>query len=129
MKIADLQEFKKAPASGQLLAYTRQQVIFHTYTSCEVVKDELKDENLLELHMFDDSREYRAIESNSKRCSGAIEWVAEDTLYEDMETYCEETMLENGKGTLTVCNYVTFDEHGMAKISDYRLMMGGKHNE
>ena len=45
-------------------------------------------------------------------------------LYGDV--YLEECQLEREKGTIKVMNHIDYDENGMIRIDDYRLVMGGK---
>lgn len=65
----DLEPKGKAPESGWILAYTRKKVIFHTYENLSALEEELNGEELLELHLFDDEKEYRCLATRSKRFS------------------------------------------------------------
>lgn len=137
MVIGKLTKIKSAPAAGQLLAYTRKQVICRPYSSIEEVKNDLEGEELLELHMFDDNCEYRAIMTESSRYpEGIIEHVADfaytgscapdssNKIYGDV--YREDCQLEQGQGILTVLSHLHYDENGMILVDDYRLVAGGR---
>ena len=125
MKIEDLSRIEEAPERGQILAYTRKKVVFETYDSKEKVKQLLDGEDVVELHLFDNQKEYRSIVSESKRYEmGMIECV-ESFPEEDETVYKEECLLENGSGSLIVLNHIQYDENGMAQVDTYRLMMGG----
>lgn len=77
---------------------------------------------ILELHLFDDKKEYRSITSESSRHKdGVIEHVA-DFAYDEDTVYKETPVLEKG-GTITVLNHLSYDKNGMASIDDYRLTM------
>ena len=129
MKIEDLKRIGEAPERGQILAYTRKKVVFESYDGIEKVKQLLEGEDIVELHLFDDQKEYRSIVSESKRYeTGMIECV-ESFPEEDESVYKEECILENGRGSLIVLNHIKYDENGMAQVDTYRLMMGGNGNE
>lgn len=130
MKYSDLNIEKKAPHSGQLLAYTRTQVLFEKYTDLNKAKELLDGQELLEVHMFNKEKEYRAVATRGKRkfenCNdGVIEYVA-DFAYNEKEVYKETVLLDNkykAYGSITVLNHIDYDELGMAKFDDYRLIM------
>ena len=151
-KIRNRIAFQEVPASGYVLAYTRKEVIFKKYTSIEELdtifqktdcieikkNDKLLAQEILEIHLFDKEKEYRAIASKSKRkilnedlC--AIEHIAKIDEEDDETVYKERIMLEptfvesedGAAGRyITVYNRISY-EHGMAKIYDYRLAMEG----
>lgn len=129
MRIEMLKEIENAPQSGQMLAYFRKTgVLFERYETLENVLNKLKEaeaaDTLLELHLFDTSKEYRTILSKSKlRENGCIEYVS-DFVDEDTAVYKEVVELEHGKGMMTVLNHIRYEENGMAVIDDYRLVMG-----
>ncbi len=130
---------EEAPESGQMLAYTRKKVIFEAYAKKEDVEKMLGDEELLELHLFDNEKEYRSVASRSKRFKmGKIETVVQFCGDEDDENgsvYCEETLLDNEnmnngteKSILKVLNHISYRENGMTVVDNYRLCMGGGKN-
>ncbi len=136
-----------------MIAYTREKVFFQKYGSIEELdslfgvkenaveqgmKDLLSDE-ILEIHLFDSKREYRAVSSDSRRdivaedlC--AIEHLADFGTENKDEVYEERIMIEpifkkaeNGitNDFIIVYNHISYNEQGMAKVDDYRLAMEG----
>lgn len=152
------------PEQGYLLAYTVEQVIFRKYHSLDELDvifkkadaiDGIKDngaaqKDILEIHLFNREKEYRALASKSKRnilsadlC--AIEHIA-DFKNTDLSSdagsgkknresvYIEKIQLEQAfikpeygirKEYITVLNHISYNEDGMAKVDDYRLVMEG----
>lgn len=118
----DLKLTDQAPRSGQMLVYLRNEVLFQPYTSLAQVQEIVGPGPILELHLFDDKKEYRSITSESSRHKdGVIEHVA-DFAYDEDTVYKETPILEKG-GTITVLNHLSYDKNGMASIDDYRLTM------
>ncbi len=133
MKWSDLEKIGEAPSAGQMLAYTRKSVIFQDYGDIGEVEQKVSGAELLEIHLFDDNKEYRAVSTRSKRFKdGVIETVA-DFCETQEETYKEVVLLEDGQKTMTVLNHLFYDNEGpdatgMAVIDNYRLKMGGQSN-
>lgn len=140
MKYTDLTTVMKAPKCGQMLAYTREKVIFQPYSNLEEVGQMLADTEILELHLFNRQKEYRSIASCSSRHEGGkIEVVADFPAEKESDVYKETVMLEKKFGTkITVLNHIHYnskdsdmedsDNHyrkynGMAYIDNYRLRM------
>lgn len=131
MHYIDLKRVTEAPKRGQMLAYTRTQVIFQSYADLDEVKQILEDAEILELHLFDDGKEYRSIASRSPRFKdGVIETVVNGEADNENNIYSETVASEEEYGTaITVLNHIHYDEKsGMADIDNYRLKMGGDHN-
>lgn len=135
MDITKLTRIKEAPTEGTYLIYTRSAVLFEDYSDISVVEDILKNNDILEVHLFDDSKEYRMLKSESKRfANGIIEHIVtsdeektEEDDNEHIDVYVDKTLIHNGSGRiLNVYNRVAYNENGMAKIDDYRLAMGGR---
>lgn len=132
----NLEKIAEAPEKGHILAYLRNEVKFEEYDSRnEIIKrmETLASEkNLLELHLFDENKEYRAILSREEK--GYIEHIA-DFADEEDTTYKEEWISDAGENkNITIINRITFDAQGIAQISDYRMMVkgggdGGKEKE
>lgn len=126
MKIQDLKRIAEAPEHGQLMAYTRTEILFHPYGNKEEVVKELENENLLELHLFDQNKEYRCIVTESRRYpDGVIEYVSDFPDLEDQSVFREKILTGHGYSPdyITVLNHVTYNEkNGMAEIDDYRLI-------
>ena len=80
---------------------------------------------LLELHLFDDTTEYRIIRSEH----GEIEIVISDENMPHDDIYCEKiyTLKENDEQSeeqdscVEVVNYLTYDENDLLLIRNYRL--------
>lgn len=141
------------PNHGYIIAYTRKKVIFQKYDSLEgldvlfgeiddmgdmTADDQLSGE-LLEVHLFDEEKEYRVVATDSKRNFPdkelhAIEHLADFDIENGSEIYKEKIMLEPAfrklskgikKDYIMVYNHISYDEQGMAKVDDYRLVMEG----
>lgn len=126
MRIQDLKRWKEAPESGMMLAYTRKNVIYRQYRRLEEAANALSGQELLEIHLFNDLKEYRSIVTRSPRYpDGVIEAVI-DFPKEDKRSVFEETAyLENGRGTITVLNHLKYsDANGMMTVDNYRLKRG-----
>ena len=130
MNINDLIRIEEAPSSGYMIAYTRREVFFEEYAAINKAKERLNDMDILELHLFDQSKEYRALLTESSRFNGsAIEYVA-DFPNDGQDVYVEECFIEKRfsgfeNNNLSILNHINFDDNGMAVIDDYRLIMGG----
>lgn len=131
MEWQGLKRKAEAPKKGWVLAYTRKKVIFHPYETWEALEPELADVELLELHLFDQEKEYRCLSTRSKRFpEGVIETVADfreqdlDRQDDNTEVYAEHIRLLWGGAEITVLNHVSYDKtNGMAIIDNYRLRM------
>lgn len=139
MTYQNLKRSNEAPESGQLLAYTRKKVYFQPYDSLFDVAALLQNETLLELHLFDQDKEYRAIVTRSRRfADGIIETIADFSEKEADAIYKEKIRLfkENSykakpadnveHSFITVLNHISYGKNGMAYVDNYRLQMGGK---
>lgn len=125
-------EWNQAPVKGYCLAYCRRKVFFEPYSDIEEVEKICTEESgeLLELHLFDSNREFRAVATESARFqTGMICHIAE--FPENSDVYREDTELEkvvssrqNRVERLTVLNHLCFRE-GMAYVDDYRLCVEG----
>lgn len=131
MKMTDLNKINEAPERGQMLTYTREKVFFEPYSSIESVREKFAEQKLLEIHLFDQNREYRALASESVRYrDGYVDTVSDFDRDEKDESgadavYAESVLLENG-GRITVLNHLRYDEEtGMAYVDDYRMVMEG----
>lgn len=120
-KLARVQE---APEQGWMLAYFRKEILLDKYSSREDVRKHIENRELLELHLFDPHKEYRAISSQSRRYpAGVVEAIADFKLDQDA-TYVEECYLEAKFGKkIRICNHLNYDENGMLEIDNYRLVL------
>lgn len=112
-----------APDKGWMLVYFRDEVLFKRYSSKEYVKNALGDRDILEIHLFDDETEYRAISSESSRFKrGVIEHVAR--FKNDADVYAAKSLPvadTDGVNSITVLNHLDYNEWGMSFVDDYRL--------
>ena len=139
MRLSDLHKLREpgpggAPSHGQMLIYTRDKVFFQSYSTIDEVENAVGEcSDILELHLFDSTKEYRALSSTSYRAkssAGIIEYIA-DFPYAEANVFAENQMLEmsadfgNPGGIIRVLNHISYDESGMAAVDDYRMVMGG----
>lgn len=130
----ELVKTDEAPEKGFVLAYTRQNVIFQEYMEKNVIENILEGKELLEIHLFNRHKEYRAVVTTGKRKFGkadmAIEHIADfgavDT--DEYSVYEDNVLLENdfksqNYGSIKILNKVVFDDNGMASVDDYRLVI------
>ncbi|MFG6321981.1 MAG: hypothetical protein K1W41_10730 [Lachnospiraceae bacterium] len=122
-----LTRVNEAPEQGCVLAYLRKRVLFEQYGSLEEVREYIGQDELLELHLFDCQKEYRAIASQSRRYpSGVVETVADFGLDNDAayieDIYLEEKYKKFGD-KIRICNHLQYDEKGMLEVDNYRLML------
>lgn len=89
--------------------------------------EQADEEDLLELHMFNETEEYRVINS---RVNGRMTLLICDdhVVYDDC--YIEEVFAAGGdnseiqdniKQTVRIVNYITYDKNDLLKIQAYRL--------
>lgn len=126
--------FENAPEKGLLLAYFRRKVVFESYVleSGVLKADEYNKydfADLLELHMFDEKKEFRVILSRRKNDFIIKEITACEGNKNNTKDYIdEEIVLKDSKDkglpeTIMVRNYISYDENGMATIDNFQLMM------
>ena len=134
MKIIELKKAAAAPESGMALIMTRSMVIYKPYSCLADVDKLLEGQEILEIHLFNQYREYRCLKSESRRFSktnGFIEHIA-DFKEDPISVYRETVLLDNkskessGKECITILNHIAYDDDpqigsGMAFIDDYRL--------
>ena len=131
MRWDDLKKRNKAPQYGQMLVYTREKVIFCAYENLDHVKKEVEEKDLLEIHLFDEEREYRGIVTRSRRFEGGIiETIVTDETEQGKDKYEEPVLLldDEPHNMVTVVNYIKYDDQGeeatgMASIDNYRLKL------
>ena len=119
----NLNRTNEAPSSGRMLVYLKTKVLFDEYQTLDDVAMTLAGHEILEIHLFDQFKEYRALLSESRRFKeGFIEHIADFDISDEASFYAENVLLEDGK-MLTVLNHISYDDNGMAFIDDYRLKM------
>ena len=120
--------FKEAPDSGHYLIYTGNKVEFKSYSSIAGFFSSIDDEcDILEIHLFNQEKEYRAIASESA-VYNKHQFVEHVAKFPDgkEDVYSETCYLENG-GKITVLNHIGYgkdsdgNENGMIFVDDYRL--------
>ena len=116
--------FNKAPKKGLVLAYFRDGIVFKPYDleqfdgENDIILGHHKEE-LLELHMFDEEQEFRAVYSLSRN-----QYIPNDIVSESSEDVIEEkVLLLEGEVTdkIIVRNYLDYDDYGMVKVCGYQL--------
>lgn len=113
---------KKVPESGMVYAVYQDRVEYKAYRSLtEVLARENLTEGLLELHLFDEHKEYRFIK---KRKGFISKLICDDDPEEEKNIYEEQIYTEDNEGKegqVCVVNYMTFDEDDLLQIEKYRL--------
>lgn len=122
-------DISAAPKKGLMLAYYRKKrIVFREYDLEKEglerlpVKEEEGGE-LLELHLFDADREFRAVRTEAGEggyivCRDISDSPGVRSVEE--EVYLEEDFRETAE-TLRIVNYIKDRENGMIQISNYRL--------
>lgn len=127
-----LKEIDKAPESGHMLIYTRDGMIFKPYENRNDLVKEIEGKGILEIHLFDKVKEYRAVFSTSKSRTEESVYIEHIAKFDINETdddipavFSETAFLEDEMGqSITVLNHISFDKDtGMAYVDDYRLWM------
>ena len=107
MRIADLKKIvNEAPRSGHV-------------NRLEDVISELAEQELLEVHLFDKQKEYRAVKSESHRFkNGVIECMVDFS----NNQYVFKAKIEKSEKKISTICHINYDpENGMAFIDNYRL--------
>ena len=123
LKNLGLEKIKNAPSTGYILAYCKKGVLFRIYD--DTVNNfrepqDWEDGELLELHIFNEKKEYRAVFSEERQ--KYIEAIIQEQNDEGVEFVKVENMfLKNSSKKLKVVNYITYDENDMIVINNYRL--------
>lgn len=113
------------PEQGILYALYTDKVKYEKYKKEELLEDPYLAEKLLELHLFDDTREYRYIKTRR----GEMETLIIDETVEHQDIYTEKILTLGNKkekpdkdsGFVEVVNYITYDENDLMRIGNYRL--------
>jgi hypothetical protein len=123
MQWDELKRTGEAPKSGKMLIYTRKEVIFESYLSPDEVRARVNGQTLLEVHLFDEEKEYRALSSQSRRFpEHFIENVFEAKEKTEDSVLNQNILLEQG-GSILVRNYISYnDTLGTAVIDNYQLV-------
>ena len=123
MRITEL-DLNNAPERGHILAYSAKKVNFERYSSLSAICEKYANEELLELHLFDNDKELRFLSARSpKAVDGVIRALADFPEDDDDHIYRDQALLEEGRGRICVLNHIRYDENGMAVIDNYRLQV------
>ena len=118
-------DFSKIPEKGTMYALYMDKMVYRRYNREELQEDTALTEKLLELHLFDETMEYRYI----KKRIGEIEVLISDDTVEHQDLYTEKIITLGNKkekpdrdsGCVEVVNYITYDENDLMRIENYRL--------
>ena len=122
-----LERKEEAPEKGRALIYTRMEdVIWKRYNNIEEVEKWIDGKEVLEIHLFNNEKEYRALAAKSKRFpDGFLENCFNYSGEPDKNIYREKICLEDGR-TIEVINHLKYDENsGMATVDGYQLLDAG----
>lgn len=122
-----------APEQGMALIYFQTSLYCGKYKreaeSIDLGKENV-EERILEIHLFDESTEYRAVYSQEKE-----EYI--EAVIRDDNQICDEIIKEEsylldeyrkdfGNEKMGTANYMTYDEDDMLKLINYRLYIPEK---
>lgn len=117
-------ELLKAPERGILYALYTDRMEYRPYEREDLLlKEKDLQKNLLELHLFDEKKEYRFI----KKRKGELEVVVCDERKDYDDLYIEKIFTQedekekNHASCIEVVNYLVYDENDLLKIKNYRL--------
>lgn len=117
-------ELLKAPERGMLYALYTDRMEYRPYEREDLLlKEKDLQKNLLELHLFDEKKEYRFI----KKRKGELEVVVGDEGRNYDDLYIEKIFTQkdekekNHASCIEVVNYLVYDENDLLKIKNYRL--------
>ena len=117
-------ELLKAPERGMLYALYTDRMEYRPYEREDLLlKEKDLQKNLLELHLFDEKKEYRFI----KKRKGELEVVVCDERKDYEDLYIEKIFTQedekekNHASCIEVVNYLVYDENDLLKIKNYRL--------
>lgn len=117
--IKEIKELQ-APESGTMYAVYQTHIEYKTYNSLQDIIDrENWTDGLLELHLFDEKKEYRYIQKRKGFISKIIDDSKNNFSYDDI--YEEHIYVMESKRQVAVVNYITFDEDDLLHIDNYRL--------
>lgn len=115
----------QAPTKGMIYALYTDRVVYEQYEKEKLPSEDVLKENLLELHLFDDMKEYRYI----KKRNGIVEVCVEDQMIPHDDIYTEriftmgktEEAVGENESCIEVVNYIIYDENDLITIPNYRL--------
>lgn len=104
-----------APQQGIMYALYTDRVEYKKYNLQELSEESLA-KNLLELHLFNETKEYRYVKTRR----GEMETRISDGTVPHEDCYTER-IFDWDKGKVEVVNYITYDENDLMRIDNYRL--------
>ncbi len=118
-----------APDKGVLYALYTDRMEYKHYIKAQLPAEEVITQQLLELHLFDEEKEYRYINKRKGQIELCIEdeRVAHDDIYEetvytlDLAQGLEHITSDTANNKVGLVNYITYDENDLMVISNYRL--------
>lgn len=113
------EKFNEAPEKGIVYAlYSDRAVVFKKYNSLS--EKDYESDSLLELHLFDDKKEYRYVKAKNK----PIEVVIDDSI-DHADTYEEKIDVDENMNSeikkIKAVNYIDYTEDDLLTIKNYRL--------
>lgn len=113
------------PEQGIMYALYVDRVVYQKYSRDKLLQNKNLQNKLLELHLFDETKEYRYIKARN----GEIETVISDDTVEHQDQYTERIFAladkkenpDENSGRIEVINYITYDEDDLMRIQNYRL--------
>ena len=123
--------FQNIPEAGMILAYTSKKVVFCKYSNIDDLDTIIGDNDLLELHLFNDTKEFRCLKTDSPRFKqGLIAYIEDSKIESDLDYYLENGIIceddDYNKVFINVLNHISYDvENGMASVDSYRMTVGG----
>ena len=113
-----------APEKGIMYALYIDRMVFQEYTKDQLLKDAYLEDKLLEMHLFDENKEYRYIKSRLKDIECAI-----DDSIEHYDIYVESTYIQSNldeevtssSNRVNVVNYIQYNDEDLLTITNYRL--------
>ena len=113
-----------APEKGIMYALYIDRMVFQEYTKDQLTKDAYLEDKLLEMHLFDENKEYRYIKSRLNE----IECVIDDSI-EHEDKYVETTYIQSNldeevtssSNRVNVVNYIQYNDEDLLTITNYRL--------
>lgn len=118
-------DMTKIPEKGTMYVAYTDRIVYEKYTKDALKTEEIEEEKLLELHLFDEKREYRLIRT---RMHGIKEFLVTDEFPHD-DIYEEQVYVsgesadkpDKRKVKVAVVNYIRYDENDLLCIVNYRL--------
>lgn len=113
------------PEQGIMYALYVDRVVYQKYSRDKLLQNKNLQNKLLELHLFDETKEYRYIKARN----GEIETLISDDTVEHQDQYTERIFTladkkenpDENSGRIEVINYITYDEDDLMRIQNYRL--------